>query len=113
MTTNNFTLEELEKIHLTFAGNIALKARAQIEALKPRTVRIGEFDVPAPVREKLEYDTKFYVPSSKYRTGYETYLWADIDAHYNFLAAGQIHLTARAAQLHNEALVSFTKFGSD
>ncbi|MBD2797213.1 hypothetical protein ID856_11785 [Xenorhabdus sp. 18] len=31
--------------------------------LKPKTIRIGEFEVPEPVREPLEKGTEYYLPA--------------------------------------------------
>ena len=30
--------------------------------IKPKTIRIGEYDVPEPVREPLEFREKYWVP---------------------------------------------------
>lgn len=114
MTTNNFTLEELRKIKdYIRGGTIGMKCAAMIEALKPRTVRIGNFDVPEPVREKLEGGDRYHIADPSRTCGYKIIEWDDSAADRRLLAAGQIHLPAEAAQKHNEALVSFTKLRSE
>lgn len=76
--------------------------------VKPRTIRIGEFDVPEPVREPLEKGTKYWTFTPR---GVIDYVWEDDDTDMECLASGWIHLTKEAAETHRRALVSFTKRG--
>ena len=72
---------------------------------KPRTVRIGEFDVPEPVREPLG---ECWLADFNYGKAYKC-LWDGKSPQPQWLAAGLIHATREAAQTHIDALLSFTR----
>ena len=77
---------------------------------KPRTIRIGEFDVPEPVREPLVWGQEYWV-ARVLDDGAVKYTWHDDAVDSLWLADGLIHLTKEAAQIHIDALLSFTKRG--
>lgn len=77
---------------------------------KPRTVRIGTFDVPAPVREPLGYGALYWLADIT-NDAPVSYKWHNDGTDLRYLAAGLIHLTKEAAQIHIDALLSFTKRG--
>lgn len=75
---------------------------------KPRTIRIGTFDVPEPVREPLEMGQEYWIAcTTDGRAG--KYWWNQGDIDLRWLADGLIHLTKEAAQIHIDALLSFTR----
>jgi len=76
---------------------------------KPKTIKIGNYDVPEPIREALKNGTGYYIPSFVAPNKVWAYSWdgGGIDQHV--LECGLIHLTAEAARLHAEALISLTK----
>ncbi|MDE9557673.1 hypothetical protein KKJ06_20190 [Xenorhabdus bovienii] len=79
--------------------------------LKPRTIRIGNIDVPEPVREPLEeYDEYFYVNTGAiYNEGGASFSrWMGNDVDNYRLSAGLIHLDRESAELHAKALISLT-----
>ncbi|MDE1488952.1 hypothetical protein KKI90_22265 [Xenorhabdus bovienii] len=79
--------------------------------LKPRTIKIGEYDVPEPVREPLEeYDEYFYVNTGAiYHEGGASFSrWMGNDVDNYRLSAGLIHLDHESAELHAKALISLT-----
>ena len=73
--------------------------------IKPRTIRIGEIDVPEPVRKPLQKDEHYYIAvtdvSSLTRSMYFQGGGDDI----RWLSRGLIHLTREAAELHAKALI--------
>jgi hypothetical protein len=76
---------------------------------KPKTIRIGEYDVPEPFRGTLAYRQSYWVLSISDIKPYhraENYSVNTSDRH---VARGIVHLTEEAAKLHAEALLSFTK----
>jgi hypothetical protein len=77
-----------------------------ILSIKPKTININGFEVPEPVREKLDNGDRYWVSGAA--SSFET-AWADDDRDNNYLNLGLIHLTKEAAELHREALLSFTK----
>ncbi|WP_416778293.1 hypothetical protein ACNFJN_08865 [Xenorhabdus budapestensis] len=77
--------------------------------LKPRTIRIGEYDVPEPAREPLEYYQTFFYPDLLEQTLCKHSFWTD-DVHIKLLfKRGLIHLNKESAELHAKALISLTK----
>ena len=76
---------------------------------KPKTIRIGEYDVPEPVREPLKEDQEYYYPavgseSFSYRGQWEN----TGNVHHRLLGRGLVHLTREAASIHGKALASLT-----
>ena len=74
---------------------------------KPKTIRIGEFDVPEPVREPLEEGQKCWTPDVPFAA--RELVWCGGSYDKFLLEAGLIHLTREAAQQHVDALLSFTR----
>ncbi|MGJ0624012.1 hypothetical protein [Xenorhabdus bovienii] len=77
--------------------------------LKTRTIKIGDIDVPEPVREPLENEQKYYYPcilSDEWLCG-DVLWWGDL---YDVarLNRGLIHLDPESAELHAKALISLT-----
>lgn len=79
--------------------------------LKPerKTIRIGEYDVPEPVREPLENGTACWYPKLSNIDLIDGYIWCNDDTDVRMLSNGLIHLTEEAAKAHAEALLSLTK----
>ena len=79
--------------------------------LKPeqKTIRIGEYDVPEPVREPLENGATCWYPKLSNIDLIDGYIWCNDDTDLRMLSNGLIHLTEEAAKAHAEALLSLTK----
>ena len=76
--------------------------------VKPKTMNINGYEVPEPVRTKLNEEDTYYIPDV---LGYAFYIsdwWSDTDQDLKFLNLGLIHLTKEAAIQHAKALLSFT-----
>lgn len=77
---------------------------------KPRTIRIGEIDVPEPVRVALEKGESYYVADPTQDTFIiDDLYWNDDDSDIRWLARGLIHLTQKAAEAHGRALAALTE----
>lgn len=77
---------------------------------KPRTVHIGAFEVPAPLRAHPVKDTAYYVPCLTDRnTLWACNEWWDDSVDREYLRRGLVHLTKEAAEEHARALLSFTE----
>lgn len=73
---------------------------------KPRTIRIGEYDVPEPVREVEDGAEVWLVyPAEPYqeRANNRSVWFAQV------LKAGLVHLDRESAELHYKAITSFTR----
>jgi hypothetical protein len=82
-----------------------------IAIVKPKTICIGTFEVPAPVREPLEVGQAFWIADTSWEEGVSKWFWDGGDTDNIWLKHGLIHLDEGAARLHAEALLSFTKRG--
>jgi hypothetical protein len=76
---------------------------------KPRTIKINGFEVPEPVREPLEDGQEYYEVSIGSADNVVKYTWRGESWDFHTMEKGIVHLTKKAAMLHAEALLSFTK----
>lgn len=95
------TSSQLALTQITY--NTRLKFR-----IKPKTIRIGEYDVPEPMRVEPEEDAEFFLPAVLSPRKYVPRRWAGHPDQCEYLAAGLCHSTAEAAELHAKALISLT-----
>ncbi|MEQ2025381.1 hypothetical protein ABLB84_06230 [Xenorhabdus szentirmaii] len=81
--------------------------------LKPHTIKIGNYDVPEPVRKPLEDGARYYYVNTSYivceDSAVSTSLWGNLHGDNIILRRGFIHLTRESAELHAKALISLTK----
>ncbi len=75
----------------------------------PKTIRIGEYDVPEPVREPLEKDTEYWITNFSLEELACSFKWYSDKFDNRVLKNGLIHLTKEAAVIHAKALLSLTK----
>lgn len=71
---------------------------------KPRTIRIGDMDVPEPMREALTVGTPYWVTGFSGCPSFSS-VWGGSDYEVRWLASGGCHLTYEAAELHRKALI--------
>ena len=76
---------------------------------EPKTIRIGEYDVPEPVREPLEDDKEYWGVDPMAEELAWKYKWHNALFCNLRLRRGLIHLTKEAAVIHAKALLSLTK----
>ena len=75
----------------------------------PKTIRIGEYDVPEPVREPLEDDKEYWGVDPMAEQLAWKYKWDNALFCNLMFRRGLIHLTKEAAVIHAKALLSLTK----
>ena len=75
----------------------------------PKTIRIGEYDVPEPVRKPLEDDKEYWGVDPMAEELAWKYKWNNALFCNLMLRRGLIHLTKEAAVIHAKALLSLTK----
>jgi hypothetical protein len=78
--------------------------------IKPRTININGYEVPEPMRVKPSLGDKFYTVYLSAGT-VECFTFDDSMTCNRWLNQGLAHKTREAAELHLEALLSFTKHG--
>ncbi|MDE9557009.1 hypothetical protein KKJ06_16645 [Xenorhabdus bovienii] len=79
---------------------------------KPRTIRIGDIDVPEPVRSSLETGQEYYIPVLNdyiITPLFQRCIWDFGNQHFYLLEFGLIHLDSESAKLHAKALISLTE----
>lgn len=95
------TSSQLALTQITY--NTRLKFR-----IKPKTIRIGEYDVPEPMREAPGDSETFYLPAILSEGWYITHRWGGFQDQLAKLQAGLCHSTREAAEWHAKALISLT-----
>ena len=75
--------------------------------IKQRTIRIGEHDVPEPMREAPEVGSVFYVVNTADKQPLEM-TWYGEEYDFYILSAGMIHANKRDAAHHMLALRSIS-----
>ncbi|MBE8598088.1 hypothetical protein [Xenorhabdus sp. BG5] len=77
--------------------------------LKPRTIKIGDIDVPEPVREPLKNGTAYYCLDISFGTPDAVpHLWGKSTFDMARLSSGLIHIGRESAILHAKALIALT-----
>lgn len=76
--------------------------------IAPRTIRIGNYDVPEPYRGEMEEEQEYYVPAVDNRHFQSSFQWGGDSFDKRYMNLGIIHLTPEAAALHGKALASLT-----
>ncbi|MBD1229475.1 hypothetical protein [Xenorhabdus griffiniae] len=92
---------------LEFASNFGFHPEVNFR-LKPRTIKIGEYDVPEPVREPLKSGTGYHIPDITDTEFYAAFIWDNDGADAYYLQQGLIHLDRESAELHAKALIALT-----
>jgi len=112
---NDFTLQELEQIAAQIPliernSELLKKVNTMVGNLSPKTIRIGEFDVPEPLRECPTDGTQVFVVylSGEPECAEFTWIGASSRGRTN-LQRGLLHTTREAAILHSKALISLTE----
>ena len=76
--------------------------------IKPRTIRIGDYDVPEPMREAPEVESQYWVADPALESLCWAYTWRDDATDAFFMNRNVCHSTREAAELHAQALISLT-----
>lgn len=77
--------------------------------IRPNTIRIGEYDVPEPLREMPARGTTYYVADTVTPKSPREYAWAGDTADIGWFNRGILHSTRDAAVFHAQALLSLTE----
>lgn len=77
--------------------------------LKPKTIRIGNYDVPEPMREKPEIGTHYYAVNFACSDGVIMDIWHNKSADNQRLEYGVCHSTRENCIIHAKALFSFSE----
>ena len=94
-----------EAVPMPFYDNMEYRLKPE----PPKTIRIGEYDVPEPVREPLEDDKEYWGVDPTAERLVWNCKWNNAAFCNLMLRRGLIHLTKEAAVIHAKALLSLTK----
>lgn len=83
-----------------------LKTSFNLLAIKMKTIKIGDVEVPAPVKKPLPKNKVYYIPS--FSEFYIPKWWGSCSEDMKYLESGLIHLTAENAQKHASALIALS-----
>lgn len=112
---NDFTLQELELIAtqlplISKNSDLMQKINAKIKDMQPKTIRIGEFDVPEPLRECPKDGTRVFVVYLSGEPECIELTWIGASSQNLLkLRRGLLHTTQDAAISHSRALLSITE----
>ena len=76
--------------------------------IKPRTIKIGDFDVPEPMRNNPMDGQSIYVVTPQVREGITSCAWLGCGWQCVALGRGLVHESAENAESHARALFSFS-----
>lgn len=77
--------------------------------VKPKTIRIGKYDVPEPMRDVPVPGTKYYAINPLPKILYSVASWDNTHTELEWLRQGILHRTKEAAIFHTMALLSLTE----
>lgn len=77
--------------------------------IKPHTIKIGDHEIPEPMREAPEMGTYYFLPYLFNTEKYVRYKWYGNTFDSMSLRDGLCHATEEAAITHAEALIAFTE----
>ena len=77
--------------------------------IKPRTIKIGDFDVPEPMREAPNGGVEVFSPMPASQEMYWSWPWRGSKADFLALNRGVVHCNMDSAVAHSIAIISLTE----
>ena len=75
----------------------------------PKTIRIGNYDVPEPMQEQPEFGQLYWFVDCSYESGVCAVVWSGDNYDYCRFTSGFCHLTRENCIIHAKALFSFSE----
>jgi hypothetical protein len=107
--TVRFEENNIVSIHSFYGFSITLENISLLDwKIKHKTININGYEVPEPIRVRPRKGELYYIP---YLTDskVQAFKFAESITTSRWLKEGLLHKTKEAAELHLEALLSFTK----
>lgn len=76
--------------------------------IKPRTIKIGDFDVPEPMRVEPGSGVRYFVVETLSDTPAACQTWSGMDCEKRWLSMGLCHKSKESAIAHAKALIALT-----
>ena len=96
--------EDFDSSNIEACWNLLTSSKLRRWRIAPKTIMIGEHEVPEPCREPLERGTVYW--SFTPFMGMVRSSWCGSKADFNALKSGFVHLTEEAAEQHYEAITN-------
>lgn len=77
--------------------------------IKPCTIKIGDFDVPEPMRVEPEIDVFVYCATTHLDCAVTGFHWTGNDSEKLLLRRGMVHASTESAKIHAGAIISLTE----
>ena len=84
-----------------FRGDLAYEYR-----VKPRTIKIGDFDVPEPMRVEPDSGCEYFVVEALSDIPAASQIWNGMDCEKRWLSMGLCHKSKESAIAHAKAIIS-------
>lgn len=84
---------------------LAISAPAENFRVKPITIRIGDIDVPEPLKTAPKRGSTYHIPDVNASSLFWAMEWQDSDSDKQRLKRGQVHLPSDHAVEHARALI--------
>lgn len=89
--------------------DVQFDAPPEYYRVKPKTIRIGDYDVPEPLRVQPKYGDNYFAAWPTAVDHCNEYRWANDQTDERLFVRGLCHATKEAAVLHAKALLSLTQ----
>ena len=76
--------------------------------IKPRTIKIGDFDVPEPMRVEPDAGHEYFVVEALSDIPAASQIWNGMDCEKRWLSIGLCHKSKESAIAHAKAIISLT-----
>lgn len=76
--------------------------------IKPRTIKIGDFDVPEPMRVAPDSGCEYFVVEALSDVPAASQVWNGMDCEKRWLSMGLCHKSKESAIAHAKALIALT-----
>lgn len=83
-------------------------AASQEYRIKPLTIKIGDFDVPGPMRVEPNAGDEYFVVEALSDTPAASQIWHGMDCEKRWLSMGLCHKSKESAIAHAKAIISLT-----
>ena len=76
--------------------------------IKPRTIKIGDFDVPEPMRVEPDSGCEYFVVEALSDIPAASQIWNGMDCEKRWLSMGLCHKSKESAIAHAKAIISLS-----
>jgi hypothetical protein len=97
------------ELFYALSDSIDPMSKFRLKPEPPKTIRIGDFDVPKPLQKKPECGARYWVVSLTAVDAYCELYWDNDASDRRYFARGLIHADKESAEIHTKAILSLTQ----